>query len=185
MPHETLYTIGHSNRSLEDFLALLQGESIARLVDVRRFPGSRRHPHFGQEALAESLHEAGIVYRHLPELGGRRSKRLENSPNTAWEVEAFNAYADHLQSEEFATGLAALVEEARAGRTVIMCSEAMPWQCHRRLIADALLARGWTVLDILGPRSTRPHKLTSFASVDGTQVTYPGRTLFDEGEREG
>ena len=178
MPHETLYTIGHSNRSLEDFLSLLQGESIERLVDVRRFPGSRRHPQFGQDALAKSLVEAGIAYRHVPELGGRRSKRLENSPNTAWEVEAFNAYADHMQSEEFETGLAALVEEARAARTAIMCSEAMPWQCHRRLIADALLARGWTVLDILGPRSTRPHKLTSFAVVDGTQVTYPAQTLF-------
>lgn len=173
MPSKVLYTIGHSNRAIADFLDLLRDARIEQLFDVRRFPGSRKHPQFGQESLAASLGEAGIVYRHLPELGGRRTQRLEDSPNTAWEVEAFNAYADYMQSKEFQDGLKTLQSGALSKPSVIMCAEAMPWQCHRRLIADALLAQGWEVRDILGPSSTRPHKLTPFALIRGTTVTYP------------
>ena len=173
-----LWTIGHSNRPIAEFVALLQESQISLLADVRRFPASRAHPHFNREALEQSLSEAGIAYRHFPELGGRRSVRLPDSPNTGWRVEAFNAYADHMQSAEFQTARQQLADLAAHARTVIMCAEALPWQCHRRLIADAFLAAGWTVLDIMAPGKTPPHKLTDFAQVIDDTVTYPGGTLF-------
>ncbi len=175
---QTIWTIGHSNHPIERFIALLAGQSIAQLVDVRRFPASRAHPHFGGEALAASLAASGIGYRHFPELGGRRTKRLPDSPNTAWRVAAFNAYADHLQSAEAQAALAELVQLAGAKPTAFMCAEALPWQCHRRVIADALLAGGWTVLDIMPAGKAMPHKLPEFARVENGVVTYPGGTLF-------
>lgn len=173
-----LWTIGHSNRELSELLALLADASIELLADVRRFPGSRRHPHFGLRALELALRDAGVAYRHFPALGGRRSTRTAGSPNTAWRVEAFNAYADYMQTPEFAAAASELAQEAAGRRTAIMCSEALPWRCHRRLIADLFVARGWQVLDVIGPRSVRPHALPEFARVEAGTVTYPGGTLF-------
>ena len=160
------------------FIALLTTHSIELVADVRRFPGSRRWPHFGAEALAQRLGEEGIAYRHFPELGGRRSKRRPDSLNTAWRVEAFNAFADYMASTEFAEALGALESAAAGARTAIMCAEARPWRCHRRLIADALIVRGWTVLDIMSRGKATPHQLPDFARVAGGSVTYPGSTLF-------
>src|SRR5688572_11282341 len=145
----TMWTIGHSNRDLESFLALLEQSAIKHLADIRRFPASRAHPHFNQSSLEIALGARGISYRHFPELGGRRSARLPDSPNNAWEVQAFNAYADHMQSEEFSGGMDRLMNIATNDRCVIMCSEAVPWRCHRRLVSDFLLARQWSVLDII------------------------------------
>jgi uncharacterized protein (DUF488 family) len=173
-----IWTVGHSTRPIVALLEILAAGEIKLLADVRRFPGSRRHPHFGQEALAASLAQAGIKYRHFVDLGGRRSERLPDSPNTAWRVEQFNAYADHMQSAEFLHALDELMAAARELPTAIMCSEALPQQCHRRLIADALVARGWTVRHLLSPKRIEDHTLTPFARVDGTAVTYPAETLF-------
>jgi uncharacterized protein (DUF488 family) len=148
------------------------------LADVRRFPGSRRHPQFNQDALAASLADAGIEYRHFVDLGGRRSKRLPESPNTAWRVEQFNAYADYMQSDEFLAALDDLIAAASDKRTAIMCSEALPHKCHRRLISDALLTRGWQVRHLLSPKRIDDHQLTPFARVEGIEITYPAETLF-------
>jgi uncharacterized protein (DUF488 family) len=174
----SLFTLGHSTHSLDEFLAILAAGQIKLLADVRRFPGSRRHPQFNRDALAESLKAAGIDYRHFVDLGGRRSKRLPNSPNTAWRVESFNAYADYMQSAEFLAALDELMATAREQPTAIMCSEALPQKCHRRLISDALVARGWRVRHLLSPKRIDDHQLTPFARVMGTSVTYPSATLF-------
>ena len=173
-----IWTIGHSNHSIEAFLALVAGESIELVADVRRFPTSRAHPQFNGQSLSNSLAAEGIGYRHFPELGGRRKDRLAKSPNTAWRVEAFNAYADHMLSADFHTGWNELVALASDRRLAIMCAEALPWQCHRRILADAFLAQGWTVLDIMPAGKTRPHELPPFANIQHGQVTYPGETLF-------
>jgi uncharacterized protein (DUF488 family) len=175
---KTIWTIGHSNLAAEAFMALLTSHSIELVADVRRFPGSRRWPHFGAAALAQRLGEENIEYRHLPELGGRRNKRLPDSPNTAWRVEAFNAFADYMATTEFSSALVALESTAARAPTAIMCAEALPWRCHRRLIADALVARGWTVLDIMSRGKATPHQLPDFARVVDGAVTYPGSTLF-------
>lgn len=176
-----LYTIGHSNRPIADFLALLAENKVDHIADVRRFPGSRRHPQFGQSALAASLADAGIGYTHFPALGGRRKPVLP-TPHSAWRVAAFAAYADYMLTPDFSRAFAELETLARQFRTAIMCAEALPWQCHRRLIADQLLAQGWEVLDIIGPNNTKPHELPDFAVVTNGQVTYPGapRPLFDD-----
>jgi uncharacterized protein (DUF488 family) len=178
---DTVWTIGHSTRDLDAFLGLLAGSSIGLVADVRRFPGSRRFPHFNAEALAESLGRVGVAYRHFPDLGGRRGKRAPGSPNSAWRVEAFNAFADHMETPAFRSSLDDLTARARNTRSVVMCSEAVPWRCHRRLISDALTARGWSVLDILGPGKAEPHAMTGFARVDGDRVTYPAEPLFGDG----
>ena len=174
----TLWTIGHSTRSLDDFLALLRAYSIALVADVRRFPGSQRYPQYNQDSLAASLEDVGIGYRHYPGLGGRRAARGADSPNNGWRVSAFNAFADHMDSAEFVTALDDLIRQAEGASTVIMCSEAVPWRCHRRLIADALLVRGWEVRDIIATNKTEPHRLTDFAQVDGVRLTYPAEPLF-------
>jgi uncharacterized protein (DUF488 family) len=176
-----LWTIGHSTRAIDEFLGLLAGSSIRRVADVRKIPGSARHPQFNADALASSLSAARISYRHYPSLGGRRGKRAAGSPNTAWRVVAFNAFADHMATPEFAAALDELTGVAELLRTAVMCSEAVPWRCHRRLIADALVVRGWTVLDILSPTKVEPHRLTPFARVNGLQLTYPAEPLFDGG----
>ena len=178
MATRILWTIGHSNRLPGEFTDLLLAESIEAVADVRRFPGSRRCPHFNREALDAALHEIGLEYRHFPELGGRRTKRAESSPNAAWRVEAFSAYADYMLSGEFAAAFAELVEFALRQRTAIMCAEALPWRCHRRLIADQFIASGWQVFDVVGPRNTKEHALPDFAKVINGHVTYPGETLF-------
>jgi uncharacterized protein (DUF488 family) len=173
-----IWTVGHSTRPIEELLKLLAAGEIKLLADVRRYPGSLRHPQFNQEALADSLTKAQIEYRHFVDLGGRRSKRLPDSPNTAWRVESFNAYADYTQSPEFQFALAELTAAAKKQSTAIMCSEALPQKCHRRIISDVLLAGGWQVRHLLTPKRIEDHQLTPFARVEGTAVTYPAETLF-------
>lgn len=169
----TIWTIGHSNHELDTFLGLLGSQSITMVADVRRFPGSHRHPHFGAESLKASLASSGIGYRHFPGLGGRRGKASPESPNTAWRVMSFNAFADYMNTDEFRTALAELTALACDHRAAIMCSEALPWRCHRRLIADALVLGGWTILDILGSGPPKEHALTPFARVVNGTLIYP------------
>lgn len=169
----TIWTIGHSNRSVEQLLSMLQESSIELVADVRRFPGSRRSPQFAQQNLERSLQTVKIAYRHFPDLGGRRRTRIPDSPNTGWRVESFNAYADYMVSPEFQQALVELEKAAAAQNAAMMCAEAVPWRCHRRLIADVLLTHGWEVLDIYSEGRVKPHALTEFARVEGLRVTYP------------
>jgi len=168
----TVWTIGHSTRSWDEFLALLQGQGIEAVVDVRRFPGSKRYPWFASEAMAEHLPEAGVAYLWLPQLGGRRRAQA-GSPNGAWRNAAFQGYADHMASDEFAEGLAAALELAAARRTALMCAEAVWWRCHRRLISDLLTARGTRVCHILDASHLQPHVMHPDARVDDGSVIYP------------
>ncbi len=178
LAERVIWTAGHSTRPIGEFLRLLHAGGVKLLADVRRFPGSRRHPHFGQAPLAAALAEAGIAYRHFEALGGRRTERLSDSPNTAWRVESFNAYADYMQSAEFAAALDELIAAAESKPTAIMCSEALPQKCHRRLISDALVVRGWRVRHLLSPKRIEDHVLTPFARVEGAKITYPVSQLF-------
>jgi uncharacterized protein (DUF488 family) len=181
-----LFTVGHSTRPIEELLALLAEHGIETLVDVRRFPGSRRHPQFSRDALAASLAEAGIQYVHEPGLGGRRAARPD-SPHTAWRVEAFRGYADHMETPEFEAALDRLIQRAAGETVVILCAEAVPWRCHRRMISDALVARGLQVLHILGPGRADLHELNENAHVlPGGRLLYSGPdggqgVLFEEG----
>ena len=165
-------TIGHSNRSLETFIELLQRNAIGRVVDVRTMPRSRHNPQFNVDALPLSLAEVGIEYTHLAGLGGLRKPRPD-SPNAGWDNLSFRGYADYMQTPAFAENIERLLDLARQRRCAMMCAEAVPWRCHRSLIADALIARGVHVDDIIGPADAKPHKLTKFAHVEGTAVTYP------------
>jgi len=172
-PAFTVFTIGHSTRSAGELIAILAEAGIERLVDVRRFPASRRHPQFGRDALAAALAEAGIAYRHEPDLGGRRPPRPD-SPNTAWRVAAFRGYADHMDSREFRAALERLLAGAAERPTAVMCAEAVPWRCHRRLIADALVARGIAVVHLLAPGRSDPHVLSPDARVlPDHRLVYP------------
>ena len=166
------FTIGHSTHSLGEFVALLRSAGIEQVADVRAHPGSRRVPHFGRDALAAGLREAEIGYAHLPELGGRR-RAGPGSANTGWEVPAFRAYADHMAGEEFAAGLSRLEALTRAAATAAMCAEGPWWRCHRRLVADALVARGWKVVHVMPDGRTAAHELTPFAVVEGGRISYP------------
>jgi len=167
-----ILTIGHSTHPIERFIRLLAANHVELVADVRRFPGSRRNPQFGAAALAASLAGAGIGYEQLgAELGGRRRARRD-SPNDAWRVEAFRAYADHTGTDDFRRGLARLEELASERRTAIMCAESDWRRCHRRLISDALLARGWRVLHIGADGRRGEHALPEFASVVQGEVTY-------------
>ena len=159
-----LFTIGHSTRTLEDFVGLLKREGVAHLVDVRAFPTSARYPHFNQKNLAESLDAAGIHYTHFPALGGRRKVRRD-SHNTLWRNAGFRGYADYMETREFAEALDDLLVLAARERTAIMCAEAVPWRCHRSLISDAVVGRGAEVFHILDG-GVQPHRLTSFGRVD-------------------
>jgi uncharacterized protein (DUF488 family) len=170
-----VHTAGHSTRSSGELLDLLVAHDVERLVDVRRYPASRRHPQFSREALEAALAAAGIGYRHEPDLGGRRAPRPA-SPHTAWRVAAFRGYADHMETPEFTAALARLIGLAEQARVVILCAEAVPWRCHRRLIADALVARGVEVRHILGPGAAQPHALDPNA-----RVLADGRLLYDGG----
>jgi uncharacterized protein (DUF488 family) len=174
MPAGTLWTIGHSTRPWDVFEAMLAQAGIAVLADVRRFAGSRRNPQFSRDAMPAALAAAGIRYWPLPALGGRR-RALPGSPNTAWRVEAFRAYADHLASADYIEAREALMAAALRAPTCVMCAEAVWWRCHRRLIADDFVARGWTVLHLLAPgRPPEPHALNVDAvMVDGV-LRYPG-----------
>jgi uncharacterized protein (DUF488 family) len=171
----TIYTVGHSTRSARELLALLRGADVRLVADVRAFPSSRRHPQFNGGAMAKWLPEAGVSYTHMPALGGRR-KPAPDSPNTGWRETAFQGYADYMAVEEFRGALAELQKAARELPTAIMCAEAVWWRCHRRLIADALTARGWRVEHLGIGHSRTPHELPEFAVVepDGT-ITYPPR----------
>jgi uncharacterized protein (DUF488 family) len=169
-----IWTVGHSTRSAGELVALLRAHAIERLVDVRTIPRSRRHPHFNREALPGFLGAVGIAYTHMGGLGGLRHPRPD-SLNTAWREAAFRGYADHMQTPEFAQDLQALIELAGPDRVAVMCAEAVPWRCHRSLLADALMARGVAVRHILAPDRAEPHALTPTAHVEGTRVTYPAR----------
>lgn len=169
----TIWTVGHSNRSFDDLVDVLHAGSIAAVVDVRRFPASRRNPQFDRDALATDLPRAGIDYRHEPRLGGRRRPR-EDSPNTAWRNAGFRGYADHMLTAEFASALDRLEAMATGCRTALMCAEAVPWRCHRSLIADALTVRGLRVFHLLGGARARAHRLTPFARMSEGRVVYPG-----------
>lgn len=167
----TIYTIGHSTRSYEALLALLKRHDIEMLADVRSYPGSRKFPWFGKECLHHALRRDGVAYLHSPNLGGRR-KALPESANLGWRSASFRGYADHMQTPEFTVALNALMLLAADQRVAYMCSEAVPWRCHRSLISDALTARGVEVVDILDV-GAQPHRVTPFACFDSCNVTYP------------
>ena len=166
-----IWTIGHSTRTLEEFLGLLEHYAIQAVADVRRFPGSRRYPHFQRDELALSLTARGIAYQWLPKLGGRRPV-LRDSPNTAWHNASFQGYADYMGSAEFAAGLGELLDFARGRRTAIMCAEAVWWRCHRSMLADLLSVSGVTVIHILDARHGNPHPYTAPARVLDGRLTY-------------
>jgi uncharacterized protein (DUF488 family) len=168
-----IYTVGHSTRSLEELLDVLREPGVHALVDVRRAPGSRRHPQFAAAALAESLPAEGISYTHEPDLGGFRRPRAD-SPNRGWTQTAFAGYADHMATREFRAALARVELLARERVACVMCAEAQWWRCHRRLIADALVVRGWSVLHLGLGRSPVAHELTRFAVREGADgLVYP------------
>jgi uncharacterized protein (DUF488 family) len=174
-PQATVFTIGHSTRSIEDFLKLLHVHGVTCLLDVRTVPRSRHNPQFNRDTLPEPLRQAGIDYGHMPELGGLRHARPD-SPNMGWRNTSFRGYADYMQTPAFETGIEALIATAARKRTAIMCAEAVPWRCHRSLIADALLVRGIPVEHIMSIMRANPHVLTPFGKVQGTHITYPPET---------
>jgi uncharacterized protein (DUF488 family) len=165
-----IYTIGHSTRELAALAGLLREHSVTRLADIRRFPGSRRHPHFSKESLRARLPRAGIEYEHFESLGGRR-RPLKKSPNMGWESEQFRGYADHMASDEFCDAVQRLLDSDKT--TTVMCAEAVPWNCHRNLLSDDLVRRGIEVIHITAPSKSHPHKLNEMARIDGDRVTYP------------
>jgi uncharacterized protein (DUF488 family) len=185
-PPITVLTIGHSTRPLAAFIELLQAHNVKRVVDVRTVPRSRHNPQFNQESLPEALAAAGIAYLHLAGLGGLRHPRRD-SPNTGWRNVSFRGFADYMQTPEFESSLKELTKLARRERVALMCAEAVPWRCHRSLIADALLARGARVEHIIGGKKTQEHRLTPWARVNATTITYPPETReleFEPAERE-
>ncbi len=169
---ESIFTVGHSTLPIERFIALLQTYGIECLVDIRTVRGSRHNPQFNEKSLAASLEAAHINYVPLKGLGGLRRAR-KDSPNTGWRNAGFRGYADYMQTAEFQEALETLMQMGRKHRVAIMCAEAVPWRCHRSLVADALTARGLPVVEILSHSNHRPHTLTPFALVRGTQITYP------------
>jgi uncharacterized protein (DUF488 family) len=169
----TLLTIGHSTRNWDDFVELLRGSEVQRLVDVRTIPRSRHNPQFNRETMGPHLEAAGIEYIYLHELGGLRRAKPD-SINSAWRNASFRGYADYMQTPEFEAALEALIKLGTEKRSAFMCAEAVPWRCHRSLIADALTARGFTVEDIISGSRRQLHSLTPFAHVSKGHVTYPG-----------
>ena len=165
-------TVGHSTRTLKDFVALLLVHDVKQLIDVRTIPRSRHNPQFNQGRLPRPLQKAGIRYRHMAGLGGLRHARRD-STNTAWKNASFRGFADYMQTPEFEEALDQLIHWAQKRRTVIMCAEAVPWRCHRSMIGDALLARGIRVEEITSRARTRPHTLTPWALVTRKRVSYP------------
>lgn len=172
MERPRIFSVGHSTHELAELVRLLRDHEVEQVSDVRRHPGSRRLPWFNQEVLSRELVGHGLVYHHLPELGGRR-RPSRDSPNGGWRVEAFRGYADHMASAEFAAGLEALQELARQRVTAMMCAEGLWWRCHRRLVSDALTVRGWEVVHIGPTGGATAHELTRFAVADAGQLTYP------------
>jgi uncharacterized protein (DUF488 family) len=168
----TVFTLGHSTRPIDEFIGLLKSYGIELLIDIRTVPGSRRNPQFGQKSLEQSLSDAGIGYLHMKSLGGLR-RTTEHSINLGWRNASFRGFADYMQTAEFSAAVDELVELAARRRVAIMCAEAVPWRCHRSLVGDALLVRGVEVVDVLSETSSKPHTLTPFAKVEGTQISYP------------
>ena len=168
-----IFTIGHSTRPIDEFLDMLQANGIRRLADVRTVPRSGHNPQFNREDLARALHNRRIHYRHTPALGGLRHPRRD-SVNTGWRNTSFRGYADYMQTQEFQQALDLLIELGKEEPTAAMCAEAVPWRCHRSLIADALLVRGIDVLEIVSATRITPLTLHPWAHVEGTSVTYPG-----------
>jgi len=172
-PGQAAFTIGHSTRSVQDFISLLLSHHIELVVDVRTVPRSRRNPQFNRESLPQSLQEAAISYEHIAGLGGfRRPNR--HSANAGWRNASFRGYADYMQTAAFGAAIETLVERAQRQRLAVMCAEAVPWRCHRSLIADALVTRGIRVEEIISATRTQQHSITSFARVEGITITYPG-----------
>ena len=167
----TVWTVGHSTRSGEEFGQILRVHEIEVLVDVRSFPGSRRYPQFNREALSESLAKLGIEYKHAPRLGGRRTPR-KDSHNTAWKNASFRAYADHTETDEFRNGVEELLELADGSRVAVMCAEAVWWRCHRSLVSDFLKNHGWTVMHIMDINKEEEHPYTSPARMEEGKLTY-------------
>jgi uncharacterized protein (DUF488 family) len=167
-----LWTIGHSTRTMEEFVAMLTAHGVQLLIDVRTVPRSRHNPQFNTEQLATSLQKARLGYRHMSQLGGLR-KASKDSINTGWRNASFRGYADYMQTDAFGAALDELIAQAGTQPTAIMCAEAVPWRCHRSLIADALVSRGWTVFDIMTEKRADQHVLTAFAKVRHERVTYP------------
>lgn len=167
-----IFTIGHSTRPIGEFIELLQSNAIKQLIDIRTIPKSRHNPQFNSDALAASLRAARIRYLHLKELGGLRHARPD-SINLGWRNASFRGYADYMQTAEFGTALDRAIHLAEERPTGLMCAEAVPWRCHRSLVADALFVRNIRVLEIVSAAKPKEHKLTPFANVDGTRVTYP------------
>jgi uncharacterized protein (DUF488 family) len=165
-----IYTIGHSTRALGEFVALLREHGVTRLADIRRFPGSRRHPHFSKESLEHDLPRAGVEYVHFEALGGRR-RPLKKSPNMGWESEQFRGYADHMLTDEFRAAIETLLDNDKP--TAVMCAEAVPWNCHRNLLSDDLVRRGIEVIHITAPGKWHPHKLNAMARIERDCVVYP------------
>ena len=168
-----IFTIGHSTRTADEFLTLLTAHGVRQIADVRTVPQSKRHPHFSRDALAASLAAQGVGYRHFPALGGLRRPRAD-SVNTAWQHPGFRGYADHMQTDEFRHALGQLEQFASQVSTSVLCAEAVWWQCHRRLLADALIFRGASVRHILSAAEPKPHELSDFARAQAGGVIYPG-----------
>jgi uncharacterized protein (DUF488 family) len=171
-PSRRVLTVGHSTRTLEEFIGLLQGHGATRVVDVRTVPRSRHNPQFNKASLPRALKKAGLGYVHLPGLGGLRHAKRD-SLNVGWRNASFRGYADYMQTPEFEQSLEELIRLANQDGIALMCAEAVPWRCHRSLIADALLIRGILVEDIMSPTRRQVHTLTPFAKVRGTTITYP------------
>jgi uncharacterized protein (DUF488 family) len=167
-----ILTIGHSTRPIDEFIGLLLAHGVSRLVDVRTVPRSRHNPQFNRDTLPETLAAEGISYTHMPGLGGLRHARAD-SPNRGWRNDSFRGFADYMQTGEFAENLEKLIGLGRRERIAVMCAEALPWRCHRSLIADALLARGVRVAHIMGKAKPAAHELTPFARIVGDTVVYP------------
>ena len=171
--HQPIFTIGHSTRPIDEFIELLRANGVKQLIDIRTIPKSRHNPQFNGDALAKSLRAARIRYLHMKELGGLRHAKPD-SINLGWRNASFRGYADYMQTSEFAGALDSAIKLAAERPTALMCAEAVPWRCHRSLVADALLVRGIHALEIIGPAKPKEHKLTPFASVHGKKITYPG-----------
>jgi uncharacterized protein (DUF488 family) len=169
----TVFTVGHSTRSADDFVRVLKAHRIELLVDVRSFPGSRRLPHFNKESLKHSLEPAGVEYEHMPQLGGRR-KASPDSKNTAWMNAGFRGYADYMETEAFRQGIDELLKLANSKRTAVMCAEAVWWRCHRSLIADYLKSNGVDVLHLIDEKKSEPHPYTSAARIIDGKLSYEG-----------
>lgn len=173
---QNIWTIGHSNHSLEEFLAMLKSFKIELLVDVRSYPGSNYVPHFNKENLQQSLPENDINYLHIKKLGGRRKGKGSNSTNTVWRNKSFRAYADYMETDEFKKGIKKLTEIAQKKRVAIMCSEAVWWRCHRSMVSDYLKANGWQVMHIMNEDKSDEHPYTSPASVVQGELVYEKET---------